>query len=290
MDDLSTGLKENIIPFFEHPHFHFEEKNILLAPLDEAVAWSDKIYHMAAWVGQSRVLTHQIETLHENIVGCERLLHAIAKSKKNTRLLISSSSSVYGHQTQPLCQEESILHIQTTSSLQEAYPLSKLVNEITALSYVREKKVDCCIARIFNTVGHGQRKDYGMCVPTFVDQALHNKPITVFGNGSQMRSFCNVRDTVAACYLLLENPHSKGKIVNIGINEEISINDLAILVKKLTKTESPILQVPYKEAYGITFEECIFRQIPSLDKLKELTGFIPSISIEKTIEEMISKA
>ena len=288
IDNLSSGKKENLANFSGNPDFQFDEKDILSwEKLETAVSWADRIYHMAALVGQKLVLSNLRTTLSSNIRGCENILQAIAHSTKKQELLIASSSSVYNNTKTRVDKEDAILHTPSGQFVQEAYQLSKLVNEVMALSYAGRVNFHCCIARIFNTIGPRQRSRYGMVVPSFVQQAIRNEPITIYGNGKQTRSFCNIHDTIQAFELLFENPESHANIVNVGNDREISIKELALLVKKLAQSSSKITYIPYKEAYGIDFQET-WRRKPSLKKLRQLTGFKAKYSLEQTIKEIIA--
>ena len=169
--------------------------------------------------------------------------------------------------------------------MQETYPVSKLVNEIMALSYVHEKKMKCCIARIFNTIGLNQTATYGMVFPNFIEEALTGRPITVYGDGNQGRSFCNVHDTVRALSMVIETPAAVGQIINVGNDRECTILELANLIKKLTNSSSKIVFIPYKEAYGFDFVD-IRHRCPNLGKIKKLTGYAPQWTLEQTIEEV----
>lgn len=281
IDNLTTGRKENL----HNLHLYRLDAEDLSKSthLQEAVNWADKIFHMAAIVGMKYVLANPIKTLQENIHGCERILEAA--SCKKPKVLIASSSSVYSRSAHKQLDEEDILKLPSGAFPQDSYSLSKLVNEVTALNY--KHCIPVVIARIFNTVGVKQLSAYGMVLPTFVQQALRGDPITVFGNGKQIRSFCDVRDTITALDLLMESPHTDGQIVNVGNDHEISILNLAKLVKKKTNSLSPITFIPYEQAYGVSYEDVHVRK-PSLAKLKKLTGFKPIWTLEQTIETLTS--
>lgn len=290
VDNLQTGLLKNIEPFRENPKFRFSESDIChWEELETAVAWADRIYHLAATVGQKRVLTHPISTISGNIRGCEVLLEAMAKVQSKARLLISSTSEVYFHSKEDsdgTVAETADIIFHSGKFLQETYPMSKLVNEIMVLCYANKTGLHCTIGRLFNTIGVNQVSTYAMVVPTFVEQALSNKPLTVFGDGKQTRSFIDVRDTVSALNLLLESEGSKGQIVNVGNDKECSINELAELIKKITGSHSEIRYLTYKEAYGVEFFD-VRRRCPNLKKLVALTGFTHQYTLEETIKEII---
>lgn len=287
IDNLASGNEENLSP---HPNLRFDQADIrVFEELQKAIEWSDRIYHMAATIGQRLVLAHTIETLSNNIDGLEVILKGMCKTKKETRLMVASTSGVYIHgadTSDGLLHETALLAVPSGEYLQETYRLSKMVNEVMTLAYVHQKKLPCTIVRIFNTIGIHQTGRYGMVVPTFVGQALRGKPITVFGNGQQRRAFCNVHDSVEAFDRLLQTPKSIGSIVNVGNHLESSILDLAKMIKARTKSSSEIVFVPYKEAYGVDFVDVQSRK-PALDVLFKMTGFRPKWSLEETLDEVI---
>jgi len=221
VDSLLTGKKENIESFIPSSSFRFEKADILSwEKLKEAVAWADRIYHMAAVVGQKYVVAHPIDVLATNIKTCDLILSYAAEQKVKPQVLIASSSGVYGERQYTEFNEETMLHIQSSAFIQDNYSISKIVNEMTALSYVYSYKVPCVIARIFNTIGTRQTGEYGMVVPSLVRQALTGKPLTVYGDGKQTRSFCHVHDTIRAFDILLNDPSCHGEIMNIGNDRE----------------------------------------------------------------------
>jgi UDP-glucose 4-epimerase len=290
IDNLQTGSRDNIASLLSNPNFTFIEGDIChLKNLNELVKGADRIYHMAANVGQRFVLAHPVETIVNNIDGAKVLLEALKETKSAARLLLASTSEVYCHidiKPNQKANEEMAPLFPSGKFRQETYPLAKFVNEVMALSYVWQYGVDCTIARLFNTVGPNQSPAYGMVMPNFMRQALSGEPITVFGDGKQTRSFSSVHDTVKALMLVLDNPASRGEIINVGDDKECSILDLAKLVKRLTGSESEIRFVDYQKAYGVEFVD-VKRRCPDLSKLKILTGFTPSISLEQVIQEMI---
>lgn len=294
VDNLQAGRLSNLENFNHHPNFRFDQADLRnWSKLEEAVKWADRIYHMAGNVGQRLILSNPVDTLKNNIHGCECVLDAMSTSKSQARLLIASTSELYCHSLEDedgtVC-ETAVMDLFSGQFLQESYPVSKLVNEVMALSYAFQKGLDCTVARIFNTVGVNQRSIYGMVVPTFVEQALSGKPITIFGDGNQSRSFSNVHDTVKAFDLLLDNPKSKGEVVNVGDDRECSINNLARIVLEKTGSKSPTKYLTYKEAYGVEHFDDVMRRRPNLKKLQSFTGFRPSCDIAQTVEQIIEAA
>ena len=251
IDDLSTGSLENLRPFLDHVRFRFDEADILTwEGLDEAAAWADRVYHMAAVVGMFRVLAEPIQVMAINVAGTERLLRAVHSGGWRPRVLLASSSEVYGPCENDRLQEDSDLVLRSGVVIRWIYSVSKLANEALALSYVRKFDPHIAVARLFNTVGLRQSGRYGMVVPRFVEQAVNGEPITVYGDGSQSRCFCDVRDTVAALVGLLETDACKGEIVNVGNDREITILELAEMVRRRAGSSSPIERLPYGDAYG----------------------------------------
>jgi len=293
IDYLQGGKLKNIERFRSNPLFQFDQADVRTwEKLHDAVKWADKIYHMAANVGQRLVLQNPIQTLSNNIHAAEVVMQAMVATKSKAHLLIASTSEVYFYSKENpngTVSENAIISFHSGKYLQESYPLSKLVNETMALSYTSTEGINCVIARIFNTIGCNQSSVYGMVVPTFIEQALEEKPLTVFGDGLQTRSFSNVRDTVRALNLLLDNPKANGQIFNVGNDYECSILDLARLVIKITHSKSNIRFIDYKEAYGKDFRD-VRKRCPDLNKLENLTGFKPQCSLEDTIKEIVNAA
>jgi UDP-glucose 4-epimerase len=291
VDNLQTGRKSNLEPFFTNPSFKFDESNLLSwKKIHEAANWADRIYHMAADVGQRFVIAHPIGTLSDNISCYEQLLKALAETKSQARLILASTSELYNYcaRTSDIgFPEETPITIPSGKFIQETYPVGKITNEVMTLAYNHEKGLHCTIARIFNTVGLNQSSAYGMVLPKFIEQALKNEPIAVYGDGLQTRSFSNVHDTVAMLELLLENESSVGEIYNVGSDIECSIVDLAKKVIQRTESKSKIVYVDYKEAYGIDFVDVRHRRA-NLEKLRKLINYAPKWTLDQTIDELIS--
>lgn len=286
IDDLTTGSETNIANFIHHKNFRFDHANILIwDELCKYVALADRIYHMAAVVGIFRVLAEPIQTLAINIAGSERLLRAAAESPNMPRILIASSSEVYGS-SQEILKEDRPLVIEPGTNHRRNYAISKLADEALGIAYARKLNMPVTAIRLFNTIGPRQTGRYGMVVPRFVQQAVENKPITIFGDGTQTRSFCDVRDTAALLDLLANNPASIGEIVNVGNDQEISIKNLAALVKDCAKSQSVLEYIPYEDAYSEDFEETQRRR-PDLNKLCNLTGYQFQWTLKDTILDLI---
>lgn len=290
VDDLSTGRVENIKPLLNNPEFYFDQADILTwEGLEKAVYWADRIYHMAAVVGVFRVLKEPISVLATNIAGCERLLRALLKNHWNTKLIIASTSEVYGNRPGNEALNESMeLHVSPGLNTRWNYSISKLADEAFGLSYAREYDMDITVVRFFNVVGPNQTGKYGMVVPRFVKQAVNGDAITVYGDGSQVRAFMDVRDTIKMLDLLAQNPATKGEIVNVGSKTEITIKELAQLVQQRAESSSEITYIPYDKAYGVDFEE-IYHRKPDLNKLYRLSGYEAQWSLEETIDDLLAR-
>ncbi|MBB5016157.1 NAD-dependent epimerase/dehydratase family protein [Rehaibacterium terrae] len=287
VDDLSTGSLDNVGPFLAEPNFRFDEADMLVWPqLERAAAWADRIYHLAAVVGVYRVLAEPTKVLAVNIAACERLLRAVHCSGWKPQVVLASSSEVYGHNEEDILEETQDLVVSTRVGTRWNYSVSKIADEALGLSYARRFGIPTVVSRFFNTVGPRQSGRYGMVIPRFVEQAVRGEPITVFGSGEQTRSFCDVRDTVVALDALAAHADTDGLVVNVGNDREISMNALAELVRQRAGSQSEIVHVPYKQAYGEDFED-IRRRRPSLARLRGLTGFQHRFTLERTIDDLI---
>jgi len=286
IDDLSTGSFENIRHLKEHPRFHYTIESVHNQPVTaELVDQSDVIFHLAAAVGVKLIVESPVRTIETNVRGTESILSLANKKKK--KVLVASTSEVYGLSAQVPFREDGNLVMGATTKGRWSYACSKAIDEFLALAYWREKKLPTIIVRLFNTVGPRQTGQYGMVIPTFVKQALANRPITVFGDGQQSRCFCYVGDVVGALIKLMDNEKSVGQVFNVGSNKEISIFDLARKVKELTNSQSEIVLVPYDEAYEEGFED-MPRRIPDISKANQHIGFIPNVDLEGILRKVIA--
>lgn len=288
VDDLSTGNIDNISACLNNPNFTFDEVNLLdWECLEKAVTWADRIYHLAAVVGVFRVLENPISVLDTNIAGCERVLRLLHKSHWKTKLIIASTSEVYGSRTEDIpLHEDMELIVSPGHNTRWNYAISKLADEAFSVSYAREYDMDITVVRFFNVIGANQTGKYGMVLPRFVKQAVSGEQITVYGDGSQVRSFMDIHDCINILQLLCENKITKGEVVNVGTSHEITIKELAELVKKLSNSSSEIVYIPYAEAYGTDFEE-IYHRKPDLQKLNRLTEYSPTFALEDSINSLI---
>ncbi|MBK6799482.1 MAG: GDP-mannose 4,6-dehydratase [Acidobacteria bacterium] len=286
IDDLSTGSMENIEHIKKHPKFHYHLDTVINHHLTaELVDLADQIYHLAAAVGVKLIVESPVRTIETNIRGTEVVLHHAAKKRK--RVLITSTSEVYGKTVKVPFNEEDDLVMGATHKGRWSYACSKAIDEFLAIAYWKEKKVPTVIARLFNTVGPRQTGQYGMVIPNFVDQALNNKPITVFGDGTQSRCFTHVSDVTGALMKLIAHPDAVGEVYNIGSSQEISMMQLAQRIKDLTGSKSEIVLVPYDQAYEGGFEDML-RRVPDISKINKLVGYAPKFTLDEILESVIS--
>ena len=286
LDDLSTGSVENIRHLKTNPRFHYvfdslSNKQVLAELVDE----SDVIFHLAAAVGVRLIVESPVRTIETNVHGTQFVLDAASKKKKT--VFNASTSEVYGKSDKIPFHEDADLVLGPTSKGRWSYAASKMLDEFLALSYWKERGVPVIIARFFNTVGPRQTGRYGMVLPNFVRQALAGVPITIFGDGKQSRCFCHVKDSVESVLRLVSTPAAVGEVVNIGNTHEITIENLALLVKQRTKSNSRVVYVPYDQAYEPGFED-MPRRVPALDKLHRITGFTPATTLIEIVDSVIA--
>jgi UDP-glucose 4-epimerase len=252
--------------------------------LAELVDQCDTVYHLAAAVGVRLIVEAPVRTIETNVHGTEVVLKQAAK--KGKMVLIASTSEVYGKSTDVPFREDGDLALGATSRHRWAYACSKALDEFLALAYWKEKKLPVVIVRLFNTVGPRQTGRYGMVVPTFVQQALAGEPITVFGDGAQTRCFTYVSDVVSALVSLPRKPEAVGAVFNIGSTQEVTIRHLAERVRALTGSSSPIVNVPYDEAYEEGFED-MPRRVPDIGRIAALIGYQPRVDLDETLRLVI---
>ena len=282
LDNLSTGSEENIKHLRRNPHFRFVEGDIFnAAVVQDLVEQVDAVVHLAAAVGVKLIVQDPVSTIETNIYGTQTILSAA--SKHNTKVLIASSSEVYGKLEKiPLSEDDDMLFGPTIHA-RWCYACSKAVDEFLALAHHRRTGLPVVIMRFFNIVGPRQTGRYGMVVPRFVQQALTNRPITVYSDGSQVRCFLYVREAVNAVMRLLSEQKAVGEVINIRHPEPITILQLAQTVKKLLNPNAKITFVPYEQVYGKGFED-IRKRVPSIEKASRLIGFSPKVGIEEIIK------
>jgi UDP-glucose 4-epimerase len=286
IDDLSTGSIENIQHLKNNPRFHYTIDSVHNHPVAaELVDQCDVIFHLAAAVGVKLIVESPVRTIETNVRGTEVMLSLANKKKK--KMLVASTSEVYGLSTEVPFREDGNLVMGATTKGRWSYACSKAIDEFLALAYWREKKLPTVVVRLFNTVGPRQTGQYGMVIPTFVKQALSGRPITVYGDGTQTRCFGFVGDIVGALISLMDHPQAVGQVFNIGSHEEVSIRELAERVKALTNSDSEIIFVPYDEAYEEGFED-MPRRVPDISKIKALVGFRPQMSLDGILQSVVN--
>lgn len=285
IDDLSTGSIDNIAHLKGREGFEYWIDSITNEPLlAELVDRSDMVFHLAAAVGVKLIVEQPVHTIETNVHGTEVVLKHANKKKK--LVLIASTSEVYGKNINVPFKEDADLVLGPTPKHRWAYACSKAIDEFLALAYWKEKKLPVIIVRFFNTVGPRQTGQYGMVVPTFVRQALAGQPITVFGDGTQSRSFTYVGDVVDALINLVAEPRAIGQVFNIGNGAEITMRALAEKVKKLTHSRSEIVTIPYDKAYEAGFED-MPRRIPDITKIHALIGYEPKVQLDEILAKVI---
>jgi len=281
LDNLSTGSIDNIAHLKGRPGFSYVIDTVTNEPLlAEMIDQCDVVYHLAAAVGVKLIVEQPVHTIETNVHGTEVVLKHANKKKK--LVVIASTSEVYGKSTDVPFREGADLVLGATVKHRWAYACSKMVDEFLALAYWKEKKLPVVIVRLFNTVGPRQTGQYGMVLPTFVRQALAGQPITVFGDGTQSRSFTYVADVVDALVKLAQEPRAVGEVFNIGNTEEVTIRDLAERVKRITGSSSPVQLVPYDEAYEAGFED-MPRRVPDISKVHGLIGYEPRLALDEIV-------
>ena len=284
LDNLATGRKENLSAHLVGKSVNFVEGSILDLPLlDGLIKETEYIFHLAAAVGVFNIVNHPLDSLMTNIIGTENVLEFAHKYSKP--VFVTSSSEVYGKNTSDSLRESDDRILGAPVTLRWSYSEAKAIDESLAYAYWVEKKLETRIVRFFNTVGPRQLGAYGMVVPRFVQFALKNEPITIYGNGEQTRCFGHVLDAVDAVVRIAFAENTIGKVINIGNDYEISINDLAKNVIAETNSKSEIVYVPYEEAYGDGFED-MERRVPNIELIKSLVGWEPKRDLSSMIRDI----
>jgi len=285
IDDLCTGSIQNIERLKVRRGFRYIVESIFNRHLlAELIDDADAVFHLAASVGVRLIVESPVRTIENNVKGTEAVLEFAGKKKK--KVLITSTSEVYGKSTKiPFCEDDDLV-MGGTQKGRWSYACSKAIDEFLALAYWKERGLPVVIVRLFNTVGPRQTGRYGMVLPSFVRAALAGEPLTVFGDGKQSRCFCHVNDTVGALAKLIEHPQAVGEIFNVGSEEEISIGKLARLVKLMTHSASPIQYIPYDQAYEAGFED-MQRRVPDTSKVRNLVGFRTTHDTRQVVQSVI---
>jgi UDP-glucose 4-epimerase len=284
VDNLSTGQYANVEPLARNPRFQFVYETVTNETvMDRLVSECDVIFHLAAAVGVELIIKDPVRTIETNLEGTDTVLRLARRYRK--KILIASTSEVYGKSNAVPFQEDSDRVMGPTTKNRWSYAESKAIDEFLALAYHKQFDLPVVICRFFNTVGPRQTGTYGMVIPRFVKWALAGEPIRVYGSGDQSRCFCNVKDTVRAVIALAAEPKAIGEIYNVGSQEEITVADLARRVIARTGSSSELVFVPYDQAYEKGFED-MFRRVPSVEKIKAAIGWQPTISLDQTLDEV----
>ena len=284
LDNLATGRKENLSAHLGGKSVTFIKGSILDLPiLDGLIKETEYVFHLAAAVGVFNIVNHPLDSLMTNIRGTENVLESAHKYSKP--VFVTSSSEVYGKNVSNSLKESDDRILGAPVTLRWSYSEAKAIDESLAYAYWVEKKLETRIVRFFNTVGPRQLGAYGMVVPRFVQFALKNEPITIYGNGEQTRCFGHVLDAVDAVVRIAFADNTVGKVINIGSDYEISINDLAKKVIEQTNSKSKIVYVPYEEAYGDGFED-MERRVPNIELIKSLVGWVPKRDLSTMISDI----
>ena len=287
-DNLSTGRLRNLDHLGNHPNLRFVQGSVLdeLA-VDELMHKCDVVVHLAAAVGVKLIVDEPLRSFTTNIRGSETVIESAFRHRRP--ILLTSTSEIYGKNTAVPLKEQDDRILGTPTVARWAYSTAKAVDEILAYAYHRERGLPTTVVRLFNTVGPRQSPAYGMVVPRLARQAVAGQPLTIYGDGTQSRCFCHVSDVVNAVLGLLDNPAAVGDVFNVGSQEEISILGLAQRILELTKSDSKIQMIPYDEAYPAGFED-MQRRLPSIDKIKALTGWQPTRKLDDILTEAIAEA
>jgi UDP-glucose 4-epimerase len=285
IDDLSTGTVRNIAHLKGHSQFHYVLDTVMnRSMMMELVDRADVVFHLAAAVGVRMVVERPVHTIETNIKATELVLELAARKRKN--LLIASTSEVYGRLDKSKFAEDDDLVLGSTSRARWCYAASKIIDEFLAKAYFKERGLPVVIVRLFNTIGPRQTGQYGMVVPRFVQRALQGEPILVYGNGTQRRSFTWVGDVVNAMIELSQHRQAYGEVFNIGHTKDISIYDLAVLVKTMTGSKSEIQFIPYEQAYEAGFED-MQRRLPDLSKIQRTIEYKPTLDLLQMLAQIV---
>lgn len=290
LDDFSTGRRTNLDALKGHAALTVVEGSVQdPAVIDRVMDGTEVVVHLAATVGVRLVVDRPVETLVNNVRGTEVVLEAA--SRCGARTLVASTSEVYGKLMSgsapqaSLSEEEDIL-IGRTSVRRWGYACSKALDEFLALAHATERSLPVTVVRFFNTVGPRQLGAYGMVLPRFVEAALSGAPIVVHGDGSQSRCFHHVEDSVASLMTILSTPSTHGVVLNLGSDQEITMLDLATMVRNECGSTSPIELQPYEQAFGAGFED-MRRRVPDLRRLRSLLGPQPVRDLRAIVRDAI---
>jgi UDP-glucose 4-epimerase len=284
LDTFATGRAENLTHLATNKSLTLVEGSILDKPLLEKLTEeSDYVFHLAAAVGVFNIVDNPLESLLTNVRGTENALEAANKYRKP--FFLTSSSEVYGKNSADSLSEGDDRIVGTPTMLRWSYSEAKAIDESLAYAYWTQKGLETRIVRFFNTVGPRQLGAYGMVIPRFIEAAVKNEPLTIYGDGKQTRCFAHIADVIDAVMAVAFSPATIGKVVNIGNNFEISMNELAEKIIAQTGSKSEIMHLPYEVAYGTGFED-MARRVPNISLIKELTGWAPTRDLTQIITDV----
>lgn len=287
IDNLSTGRFENIEHLIEHPEFRFVKATVTdELVMDNLVRGVDLVFHLAAAVGVQLIVDKPVNTIKTNIMGTDVVLRMA--SEYGVKVLLASTSEIYGKGNGFPFKEDDDVVLGPTIRSRWSYAASKMIDEFLALAYMKERGVPVVIVRLFNTVGPRQTGRYGMVIPRFIEQAMNERPITVYGDGTQTRCFCHVVDVINAMIGLAENPGSIGHVFNVGSTEEIAINELARRVRVIAGGNARIVHISYSEAYSPGFED-MKRRVPDIDRIHQHIGWQPTMDLDDILESVVKQ-
>lgn len=287
LDNLSTGQLVNLQQAWNQPGFRFVQDDVRnIQTMTVLIDQCDAVYHLAAAVGVQLIVDEPVRTIETNIHGTEVVLSIANKFRKP--ILIASSSEVYGKSERVPFREDDDTVLGATRFSRWSYACSKAIDEFLGLAYHQQFQLPVVVARFFNTVGPRQTGRYGMVIPRFVESALRNEPLVIYGTGTQSRCFGYVGDVVDAVVALMDSPDAFGRVYNVGADEEITIDALADRIIAMTGSRSTKHHISYEEAYGRPFDDMLRRQ-PCLERLRKAIGRVPQTPLERILEEVIAE-
>jgi UDP-glucose 4-epimerase len=287
LDNLSTGSLANLAGVLEHPRFRLVHDDVRNSDtVHVLVEQCDLVFHLAAAVGVRLIVEQPVHTIETNIHGTEVVLAVANKFRK--RILLASSSEVYGKSENVPFREDDDTVLGSTRFSRWSYACSKMIDEFLGLAYHQQFGLPVVVARFFNTVGPRQTGQYGMVIPRFVERALKNEPLLVYGTGRQSRCFAHVGDVVDCVIALMDKPAPAGRVYNIGSTEEITIAALADKVIEMTGSRSEKKLISYEEAYGLPFDD-MMRRMPCLERVKEAVGYDPKTPLTEVLRQVIAE-
>jgi len=287
VDNLSTGNLSNLDAVIDNPRFRFVYDDVRNAEMMHLlIEQCDVVFHLAAAVGVQLIVDEPVHTIETNIHGTEVVLNVANKFRK--KILLASTSEVYGKSEKVPFREDDDTVLGSTRFSRWSYACSKAIDEFLGLAYHQQYGLPVVVARFFNTVGPRQTGQYGMVVPRFVERALRNEPLLIYGTGHQSRCFADVADIVECVIALMDTPDAAGRVYNIGTTEEITIEALADKIIAMTGSKSGKKHVSYEEAYGRPFDD-MMRRMPCLDRVREIVGYNPKVSLTQTLESVVAE-